>query len=214
MIAISTAFKRALIALSINDKIAMKELSSDCKHAENILPAVDELLEQLKFEISDNDSYSLVVGPGSFTGLRIGIALVKGFMAGGGEKKLVTITTNEFMAYTYTKKFQPKENFCCVIDALSNLYYVCEFDKNGIKLGKERLVERSELDSMEITKIGLAEEKAPCQIFVEPTANDLLEISLNLYKNNIFTKPENLVPLYIRKSQAEASLDVKNTKIM
>ncbi len=212
MIAISTAFKKALIAVSIGDKKALKELSSNCKHAENILPAIDELLMSLDGNLSENDSYSLVIGPGSFTGLRIGIALIKGFMAGSGEKKLITITTNELMAYTYTKKFQPKENFCSVIDALSNLYYVCEFSNVGEKIGQERLVDGNGLEKIKLLKIGLSEENAPCDEFIEPTAEDLIELSNILLEDGKLTRPENLVPLYIRKSQAEASLDNKNQK--
>ncbi len=212
MIAISTAFKKALIAISINDKIACTEIPSDCKHAESILPVIDNTLENMNCKLSQTDSFSLVIGPGSFTGLRIGIALIKGFMAGGGEKKLVTVTSNELMAYTYIKKFKPDDNFCCVIDALSNLYYVCEFSNKGEKIGKERLVEKNELENMEIKKIGLIEEKAPCEIFIEPSAQDLLELSTKLLHKNILTSPENLVPLYLRKSQAEANLEEKNKK--
>ncbi len=212
MIAISTAFKEALIAISIGEKKAFEQLSSNCQHSENILPAIDTMLDKLGCDINGNDAYSLVIGPGSFTGLRIGIALIKGFLAGGGEKKLIAITTNELMAYTYIKKFKPKQNFCCVVDALSNLYYVCEFSCNGEKLGQERLIGLSDLEKINMIKVGLEEEKSPCENFVEPSAEDLFELSNKMFKENRLINAEKLAPLYLRKSQAEASLEAKLNK--
>ena len=47
MIAISTAFKKALIGVNVEGKFGYKELDSNCKHSENILPKLNEILEQL-----------------------------------------------------------------------------------------------------------------------------------------------------------------------
>ncbi len=210
MIAISTAFKKALIAVSIEGEKAFKELPSNCKHSENILPSLDELLSSINKNLSQNDCYSLVVGPGSFTGLRIGISLIKGFIAGLGEKKIVSITTNELMAYTYIKKFKPNDDFYCVIDALSNLYYISHFSSSGEKLESEKLIDQAELETINGVIIGLVEENVQnAQIKIEPSAQDLLELSQLKLTANDLTKPEELAPLYLRKSQAEVSLESK-----
>ena len=82
MIAISTAFKRAYIALSINGKEDYYELDEGNRHSENLLPEIDNLLQKNDLQLSQNHTFALVIGPGSFTGIRISLALVKGFMAG------------------------------------------------------------------------------------------------------------------------------------
>lgn len=208
MIAISTAYKKALIGVDIEGAKAYKELDSNCKHSENILPSLDDTIAKTGKNFKDNDCFALVVGPGSFTGLRIGISLVKGFLAGGGEKKIVGVTTHELMAYTYIKKFQPSENFTCVVDALSGLYYVCEFSSQGEKLCEEKLIEREQLLNIKGKLIGLSEENVDeAAEKVEPSAEDLLELSLKKQLEGRFVRPEELKPLYLRKSQAEASLD-------
>jgi tRNA threonylcarbamoyladenosine biosynthesis protein TsaB len=51
------------------------------KHAENLLPVIDRLLKKEKLKIQDIDAFLISRGPGSFTGLRIGFATLKGFLA-------------------------------------------------------------------------------------------------------------------------------------
>jgi tRNA threonylcarbamoyl adenosine modification protein YeaZ len=51
------------------------------KHAENLIPVIDRLLKKEKMKISDIDAFLISRGPGSFTGLRIGFATLKGFLA-------------------------------------------------------------------------------------------------------------------------------------
>lgn len=208
MIAISTAFKKALIGIKINDSVGFRELDSNCKHSENILLNINELLEELNFTLEDNDCYSVVVGPGSFTGLRIGISLIKGFLAGGGKKNIVTLTTNELMAYTYLKDRQLSDEFYTVIDALSGMYFVCKFSSFGEKIGEERLVQKDELETLNGIKVGLQEESVEAvDYYVDITASQLLELSLKKQNEGEFIRPEMLAPLYIRKSQAEVNLE-------
>ena len=74
MIAICSAMKEALIGVDIDGKKGECNLDSSCKHSENILPNLDKLLQNLDTTLADNDAYAVVVGPGSFTGIRIGIS--------------------------------------------------------------------------------------------------------------------------------------------
>ena len=130
MIALSTAYKQALIAVKIDGKSAFKSLDANCKHSENVLYSIDELLDSLNVSIQANDALSVVVGPGSFTGIRIGVALVKGLNK-GNPCKLIKLTTFDLLAYSYIKRYHPKDDFYCVIDALSGYYYICKFAKDG-----------------------------------------------------------------------------------
>ena len=61
MIALSTAYKQALIAVKIDGKSAFKSLDANCKHSENVLYSIDELLDSLNVSVQDNDALSVVV---------------------------------------------------------------------------------------------------------------------------------------------------------
>ena len=210
MIAISTAFKRALIGVEIGGKQYFEELDANCKHSENLLPSLDNILRKSNAGLKDNDCFAVVIGPGSFTGLRISLALVKGFMAANGQKNVVAITTNELMAYSYLQTFEQKEHFLTVIDALSGLYYICEFDEKGQKVGEEKVVTAQEIEKLSLKKIGLSEENAPVDEKITPTSKQLLNLALNMQKSKKFVDISKLSPLYLRKSQAEDNLAKKN----
>lgn len=212
MIAISSAFKKALIAVDIDGKQAFCELDSDTKHAESMLPAIDNILEENVLNLKDNDSFCVVVGPGSFTGLRIGIALVKGLIQGDDlSKNVYPITSFDLMAYSYIRQNHPSENFTCVINALSGLYFVCEYDKNGKKLGKERMINSEDFQNISGLKVGLDEENILTEQ-VNVSAKDLLDCALIVEKNGQGCSYKDLVPLYLRKSQAESAMEEKINK--
>jgi tRNA threonylcarbamoyladenosine biosynthesis protein TsaB len=62
-------------------KLCHKTVQGYMKHAENLLPVIDRLLKNEKLKIRDIDAFLIGRGPGSFTGLRIGFATLKGFLA-------------------------------------------------------------------------------------------------------------------------------------
>ena len=212
MIALSSAFKNALIAIDIDGKQDFCTLDANSKHAESLLPAIDKMLDENGIKIKDNSSYCVVIGPGSFTGLRIGIALVKGLVCGDdNNKKIYPITSFELMAYSYIKHNNPTEDFTCVINALSGLYFVCTFDKDGKPKSDGRLIEKSELDLIEGKKVGLCEEGS-MQEMIEPSPQDLLQLANIREKEGKSCLYNELIPVYLRKSQAESALEQKNQK--
>lgn len=212
MIALSTAFKKALIGISIDEKEKTLELDANCKHSENLLFSLDKLLESMGKSIKDNDSFGVVIGPGSFTGVRIAISLVKGLLAGDSDKEIVILTSFELMAYTYINQQKPTENFVCAVDALSGLYFVCEFDKEGNKIGKEKMITQNEYDEITFKKVSLTEEKIQSDVKIELSAKDLLLLCKEKKTSGNLSKMENLLPLYLRKSQAEVSLEERLKK--
>lgn len=73
-------------------------LSHDMSHSERLVPMIKEVLDNLNLSINDIDLFGVAVGPGSFTGLRIGLATVKTF-AHITNKPIVGVSTLEAMAY-------------------------------------------------------------------------------------------------------------------
>ncbi len=99
ILGIDTSTKIATIAVIDEEKVLGEyTLSQEMSHSENLIPMVKELLNNLHLKIEDIDLYGVAIGPGSFTGLRIGVAAVKSF-AHLFKKPIVGVSTLEAMAY-------------------------------------------------------------------------------------------------------------------
>jgi tRNA threonylcarbamoyladenosine biosynthesis protein TsaB len=112
-------------------------------HSEHITNIIKEFLKSAEITISDIDKCAVVVGPGSFTGLRIGIAFIKGFFA-TGETLVYPVTTLENMAIAY-----PLQNgiINIAIDARQeNLFYAKFKRVNGelIRITDDKKVSKGE----------------------------------------------------------------------
>ena len=142
------------------------------------------------------------------SGLRIGVALIKGLCAGNKENNVGPLTTFDLMAYSYIKNFAPQENFTCIINGLSGYYFICEYSNSGEKLSDEKMITKDTLALIKSKMIGLAEEKIG-DIQVSPTAEELLELANAKFKKSLVSTAQKIEPLYLRKSQAESGLENK-----
>ena len=73
-------------------------LNTKNTHSEKLMPLIKQLLEELEMTMQDVDVVAAMQGPGSFTGLRIGMATAKGLVQGAG-KKLIAVPTLDCLAY-------------------------------------------------------------------------------------------------------------------
>lgn len=76
---INSANTNLIVLLNCDGKISFKNEASQKKHNEIILSLIDELLKENNLKLKDIDKFGVVVGPGSFTGIRVGIATIKAF---------------------------------------------------------------------------------------------------------------------------------------
>ena len=214
MLAINTAFMTANLALKTPDcKIVLKDIDAKSKHSENVLKTIDEMCQEANVDVLDTQTIAVVVGPGSFTGLRIGTAIAKAL--GNVNKKLnfVAISSLELMAYIALKSKKVNKKFVCVLNALSNLYFVAYFDENGIKLQEEKMIDAEQFAQIKEQKVVLLGDlQIDGAVEVEITPQDLLEFSLDKESKKEFVMEENLVPVYLRVSQAEDNLEKKTKK--
>lgn len=104
-------------------------------HSQTLMPMVESMLSLCGYNISDVDAFAATVGPGSFTGVRIGISAVKG-LAFTENKPCVPVSVLEAMAYAF---LQQNCIVCAVMDARCNQVYNAIFDANGEKI--ERICE-------------------------------------------------------------------------
>lgn len=89
ILAIDTTNIDARIVAKINNENKHYEMSAQEKHSEHLLINIDNILNQNNFNLSDFDVFGVVLGPGSFTGIRIGIATIKAFALGLNKSNLI-----------------------------------------------------------------------------------------------------------------------------
>lgn len=191
-------------------------------HSERIMPQIEALFKAADISIDDIDAFAAAVGPGSFTGVRIGVAIAKGF-AIPTKKPCIGVSAIEALAYS-AKPF--KGLIAPILDARRNQVYngVFESDGRAIKRIKEdRAIELSllleELKSYDKDVI-FAGDGVPVfknlvmdflgdrayfvpNPFVYNLASGVAEIGIEKYKRGEITEGGLLVPEYVRLSQAE-----------
>ncbi|MBP3431366.1 MAG: tRNA (adenosine(37)-N6)-threonylcarbamoyltransferase complex dimerization subunit type 1 TsaB [Clostridia bacterium] len=208
MLAINTAFMTANLVLKTEDrKVVMKTLDAKSKHSENVLNTIDLMCEEAQVDIMDVDKVAVVTGPGSFTGLRIGVAIAKALGCANEKLKFISLSSLELMAYIIAKSGKREQNFVCAINALSNLFFVATFDKNGIKLDEERIIDKQQFEAIDLPRFAFAGDFQNCQMDeVDVSSADLLQFAELKAEAGEFVNLEELLPKYLRLSQAEDSL--------
>ncbi len=127
ILAIDTSAKAASTAVVEDGRIVAESyINTKITHSQTILPMVKSMLESSGQTIEEIDAFAVSVGPGSFTGLRIGISLVKG-MAFGTEKKCIPVSTLEALCHNVSEK----SVICAVMDARCSQVYTATFEFDG-----------------------------------------------------------------------------------
>lgn len=219
ILCINTAFSEAQIAIKYNGQSYFEKLDANSKHSENLLVTIEKkfnnIIEKENLKLNSNeilknlDYISVVVGPGSFTGLRIAIATVKAILITNSRTKAISINTLELIANEYANEKRIKDNISPVIDALSGLYFIAEFDKNLNLITQPKMIEEKDLKNY---KNLVSNDENITKNFVELTPDILLALTKRKISQNKIINEKDLVPLYIRPSQAEAELCRKYKK--
>jgi tRNA threonylcarbamoyladenosine biosynthesis protein TsaB len=131
LLAIETATPAQSVALVKDDRL-LAELSYEARGNRGgvLLPTVDRVLRKAGVAPGDLDAVAVSVGPGSFTGLRVGLATAKGLALGAGAR-LVGVSTLETLAEGYA----PADGtICALLDAYRGEVYMAVFRRNGSAL--------------------------------------------------------------------------------
>jgi tRNA threonylcarbamoyladenosine biosynthesis protein TsaB len=221
ILAIETATVAGSVAIIDDAAGLVGEVRIDVRvvHAERLMPSIEWLLKASGVLIGEIDAYAVSIGPGSFTGLRIGLSTVKGFSYATG-KPIVPVPTLD--AFARTLPFC-SYMICPMFDARKNEVYAALYKWDGNdckKIMPETAINPADLfkkingptvfmgEGARIYR-GLIEEAlkdnavfAPASR-MSPSASTVAEMALEKLKQGIFPDPVSLVPFYIRKSEAE-----------
>ena len=128
ILAVDTSAVCASVAVVENGRIrAQSSTNAGLTHSRTLLPMIDALLQNSETPLTSIDCFACAVGPGSFTGIRIGIAAIKGLCDGTG-KQALAVSTLEGLAYNLLGQ---DVLACAVMDARCNQVYTALFDVHG-----------------------------------------------------------------------------------
>lgn len=161
-----------------------------------ILPLIRSAFESVSFSINDLDRIFVTIGPGSFTGLRIGLTFAK-TAAWVLNIPIYPISTLEYLASIYTKK----KRIIPIIDARRGNVFVGYFDNDLNKLESEQLVPFSDInlsqDDLLVSFDGIYDS--------HKFDVDIVKL-INKHKDDLPVAPHDLVPNYLKKTEAEENL--------
>lgn len=130
ILAVDTSAVTASCAVTADGKlVTATELRSKMTHSQTILPMVEDMLKNAGLTADDIDLLAVNVGPGSFTGVRIGVAAVKG-MAFMRDIPCAPVSTLSSMAYNFVGLPQV-QTVCAVMDARCGQVYTALFEVAG-----------------------------------------------------------------------------------
>lgn len=219
LLSLDSSAVTASVALTDGDRVIKSEfVNSGLTHSETLLPMVKRVMGDNEF--SSLDAVAITAGPGSFTGVRIGVATVKG-IAFAGNIPCYGVSTLEAIAYNFVD-----ENcvLCAVMDARRMQFYNAIFKvENGIvsRITPDRAIsiddlreELKQYDSVIIAGDGaaLCSQNIAldnCKIAADDKIYQNALSVAKCVKNKKAIAPSALMPVYLRQSQAERELKLK-----
>jgi len=215
ILTIDTSSEVCSVALLEDDKLIDKnELDNGKTHSETLMVLIDELLKRNNVDIKDINLFGCDVGPGSFTGIRIGVSTIKA-MAEVLNVKIASVTSLEVLA----RNVQDRKIIASIIDARNDQVYLGIFDENYKKkedyLADDIHVAIEHLKKYEnVTFVGngainfkeLINENVKGAEFIEnnkQSAEMLGYLTYKKYTENDLEDADTILPIYLRKSQAE-----------
>lgn len=240
ILSIDTTTKTASVALQTNNNIIEKTVDNEITHSEKLLPLIDSILKKQNLNINDIEKYIVLNGPGSFTGVRIGLATVKAF-AMVNKKQIISISSLEAIAISiYMKLNTKKEKYILsLIDARNDRVYYGLFkvynENSKIHIQNESGLNNDLIENVldNLLKLKLKEDDL---IIAGNCINSFKELILNKYHNtllyNIYPTTTELIKYhniinnlekytfdtytldanYVRPSQAERIKNEQNNK--
>lgn len=214
----STATVATAALVKNGEVLASDTVNCGRTHSETLLPLIEVLYEKAKLSPKDTDLYACSAGPGSFTGVRIGTALIKGMAF--GNKPCLGVSTLEALAENLSSV---TGIVCPVMDARRGQVYNALFrvkDKKLTRLTPDRVIMLDELqtelsgyrepiyfcgDGYHLTIEGIShpQKQVTPDEFIMQNAVSVAKVALRDYENGKAVSDSELRPIYLRAPQAE-----------
>ena len=201
LLCLDSSTKIFSLAVSSGAKIlAYRNIKLKKVLSSSIIPAIKRILGKAGLKLSDIDGFAVGLGPGSFTGLRVGLATIKG-LAIAMNKPIVGVSSLDILAIGVPRD---NEKICVVCDARRGLVYSCLFEKKNGKLlrkSKYRLTTLQDvLDTIKGKTIfvgDVADQIKPAGLNAYSQARYLALLAWDRFQKKQLCSLEKLTPLYL-----------------
>ena len=227
ILAFESSARPASAALVRDGRLLAQSLQcSALTHSRTLLPMAEDLLKNTGVKLEELDAIAVAHGPGSFTGIRIGVSTVKG-LCWGAEKPCVGVSTLEAMAW---HGLAAGGVICPVMDARRAQVYNALFrieDYRPVRLCPDRAISLEDLaeelhalgesvflvgDGAELTKAFLDAQALPCRVAPDDLVwQDAWGVAMAAQGKPLISGAE-LLPVYLRLSQAERERQARMEK--
>ena len=233
ILAFDSTAKVASVAVCEDERVlASYSIDNGLTQSELLLPMAEDMLRSLKMSFDDVDIYAAAVGPGSFTGVRIGVSLVKG-LAFAKNKPCVAVSTLEALA----ENIAPLRGILVpLMDARRSQVYTALFRSDGhtlSRISEDTAISISELADMlseqfgeriylsgdgytvaypRLLELGVRVEATP-ELLINESAASVARVAYRKYLNGEYTSDLEISPTYLRLPQAERERLVREGKI-
>ena len=218
ILAVDTSTEACSVALQIGDKTIAKFVDEPRSHSRLLMPMVQQVLAEAQIKVNQLDAIGVSIGPGSFTGLRIGFAAVQG-MAYGADIPVVPISTLKLMVATYSRKQNT---------AVGEITALLDARMSEFNLGRYKLEDNNQIVALEDDRpvsaeqvIALIEANNPSAIIgdsgnlfetapqladqftqIYPNAIDILPMALQQFNQGLAVNIESIDLVYLRGTEA------------
>ncbi len=201
--------------------LSSKFINAGLTHSQTLLPLIVDALKSANKSFDDIEKIAVSVGPGSFTGVRIGVATVKGIAF---KKNIPCVAVSALEAIANNDFFEEGAVICACMDARRNQFYNALFKINDGKVSRitpDRAIDIMQIksDTEKFDKVIVAGDGAELAYKTLQSDNVFLADETSRFQNAdgviraSFGKqtvlPEELMPVYLRLSQAERELKLK-----
>ncbi len=217
ILAIDTATENCSVALLVNDRVISRSEVAPRDHTKKVLPMVDEVLKEAGLTLQDLDALAFGRGPGSFTGVRIGIGIAQG-LAFGADLPMIGVSTLAAMAQA-SYRLHGATDAAVAIDARMGEVYWARYTRqeNGEWAGVDaecvippaRLADEAQADDKTWTKAGTGWDayqedlgKLPLNLTsgdaLYPDSQDIVILAEQELKKGNTVPVEESSPVYLR----------------
>lgn len=226
ILSIDTASNVCSVSL-LNNTTIIKELhlKNGKTQSENLVPLLKELMDDCNMNFSDINLIAIDKGPGSFTGIRIGVSTIKA-IAEIYKINVIGVSSLQSLAFNDDCK---NNTIISLIDARNNQVYCGVFNGNDrneclcfaddINTTLNKITSFVTKDSIFVGDGGILHKQIITDFFKMPIQfsknNEQSSVStgiagLNLFNSGVYETADTIMPFYLRKSQAERMKDLNN----
>lgn len=215
LLSIDTSTRGCSVAMHENGELlAAYELFTDKSSSAMLTTLIQNVVRDSGYSLNDIDALAVAKGPGSYTGLRVGVSTAKGICY-ALDKPLVAVNTLEAMFMQVKGYFDSKMLFCPMIDARRMEVYAAVFDSSGLIIKPTQAVILQENSFDELLEKGqvvfFGDGAAKCRTLfssrlnavfineeIKPSAKTVGLLAEKSFKNNIFEDIAIFEPYYLK----------------